>query len=57
PLCCQVDIDGLLDLTCASPGRDLTSIEDFTAACAADGLTAECCALPILGDALLCTAV
>ncbi|KAI1659978.1 fungal hydrophobin-domain-containing protein [Daldinia decipiens] len=57
PLCCQVDIDGILDLTCGSPARDLNSIEEFVGSCADNGLTAECCVLPLIGDALLCTAV
>ncbi|KAI8964851.1 fungal hydrophobin-domain-containing protein [Daldinia sp. FL1419] len=57
PLCCQVDVDGIIDLTCGSPGVDLNSLDQFRSTCAETGLTAECCLLPLAGDALLCTTV
>ncbi|KAI0176053.1 fungal hydrophobin-domain-containing protein [Hypoxylon sp. FL1284] len=57
PLCCQLDVDGILDLTCGSPAQDLNSIEEFESVCASTGLTAECCTLSLLGDGLLCTSV
>ncbi|KAI1079234.1 hydrophobin-like protein [Whalleya microplaca] len=57
PLCCQTDVDGLIDLTCESPSEDPHSLKELEAICAKTGLTAQCCTLPLLGDALLCTAV
>lgn len=48
PQCCQVDVDGVLDLTCESPESGLTSVEDFEASCAASGTTAQCCTLPLV---------
>ncbi|KAF2087934.1 hypothetical protein K490DRAFT_65214 [Saccharata proteae CBS 121410] len=54
PLCCQLDVDGIVDLTCSSPG-DVTSLEELEAECAKEGLSAECCTLSVDGDALLCT--
>ncbi|KAK4495885.1 hypothetical protein PRZ48_013153 [Zasmidium cellare] len=56
PLCCQLDVDGVLDATCESPSGDPSSKSDFEADCASTGKTAECCTLPLDGDALLCTA-
>ncbi|KAF2716685.1 hypothetical protein K431DRAFT_316366 [Polychaeton citri CBS 116435] len=57
PLCCQTDVDGVADLTCESPSDAPSTIADFETNCAATGLTAQCCTLPLAGDALLCTAV
>ncbi|KAI8632141.1 fungal hydrophobin-domain-containing protein [Xylariaceae sp. FL1651] len=57
PQCCQTDVDGIIDLTCESPAEEPQSIKQLSAICAEDGLTAQCCTLPLVGDALLCTAV
>ncbi|KAI1779581.1 fungal hydrophobin-domain-containing protein [Hypoxylon cercidicola] len=57
PLCCQLDVDGILDLTCGSPSQDLSSIQELHEVCAAGGLTAKCCTLSMFGSGLLCTTV
>ncbi|PPJ58862.1 hypothetical protein CBER1_09269 [Cercospora berteroae] len=53
PLCCQVDVDGVLDLTCES-AEDTSSVSAFKKSCADTGSAAKCCTLPLAGDALLC---
>ena len=35
---------------------DVSTTAEFEATCAATGLTAECCVLPVGTDGLLCTA-
>ncbi|KAH6663654.1 fungal hydrophobin-domain-containing protein [Halenospora varia] len=54
-LCCELDVDGLLDVTCSPPSPRPASVEEFQATCAAAGKGAKCCTLPVLGEALLCT--
>ncbi|GAB7332136.1 hypothetical protein MBLNU13_g04013t1 [Cladosporium sp. NU13] len=56
PQCCQLDVDGVLDLTCEAPESDLTTVDAFEKSCKSTGLTAMCCTLPVAGDALLCNA-
>ncbi|KAI5360517.1 putative cerato-ulmin hydrophobin family, Hydrophobin superfamily [Septoria linicola] len=53
PLCCQLDVDGVLDLTCEAPD-DTSSVSAFEKSCADTGSAAKCCTLPLAGDALLC---
>ncbi|KAF1991219.1 hypothetical protein K402DRAFT_323470 [Aulographum hederae CBS 113979] len=55
PLCCQLDVEGIIDTPCESPD-DTSSVSAFEASCAETGYTAECCTLPLAGDGLLCTA-
>ncbi|PVH71663.1 hypothetical protein DL98DRAFT_596731 [Cadophora sp. DSE1049] len=57
PQCCDVSVGGLANLNCASPTSDPESVSDFQAECNAQGQAAYCCVLPILGDALVCTAL
>ncbi|KZP14208.1 hypothetical protein FIBSPDRAFT_834310 [Athelia psychrophila] len=52
--CCATDVLGVADLNCATPPTTPADVADFTSICAAIGQQAECCALPILGQALLC---
>ncbi|KAM0709104.1 hypothetical protein Q7P35_003140 [Cladosporium inversicolor] len=56
PQCCQLDVDGVADLTCSAPESDLTTVADFEESCKSTGLTAMCCTLPVAGLALLCNA-
>ncbi|KAM0712343.1 hypothetical protein Q7P37_011438 [Cladosporium fusiforme] len=56
PQCCQLDVDGVIDLTCESPESDLKTVKAFEESCASSGTTAQCCTLPVAGDALLCHA-
>ncbi|KZM24336.1 uncharacterized protein EKO05_0005646 [Ascochyta rabiei] len=55
PVCCQLDILGVANLNCENAGPVETT-EDFTALCAETGTSAQCCALPLGTDSLLCTA-
>ncbi|KAL1585907.1 hypothetical protein WHR41_04953 [Cladosporium halotolerans] len=55
PQCCQLDVDGVVDATCASPG-DVSTLDEFNAACAETGTTAMCCTIPLAGLGLLCAA-
>ncbi|KAJ4381843.1 hypothetical protein N0V86_003208 [Didymella sp. IMI 355093] len=54
PVCCQVDVLGVANLNCENTGPVATT-EEFTALCAETGTSAQCCALPLGADALLCT--
>ncbi|KAF2762584.1 hypothetical protein EJ05DRAFT_495460 [Pseudovirgaria hyperparasitica] len=56
PLCCEASVGGVLNLTCDPPSSTPSSIEDFESICAASGTVAYCCAAPLLGDALSCSA-
>ena len=51
PMCCQLDVDGILDLTCEVP-KDTSSVSAFTADCASTGYTAKCCTLPVVSQVL-----
>ncbi|KAG4442796.1 hypothetical protein IFR05_001742 [Cadophora sp. M221] len=57
PQCCDVSVGGLANLNCASPTSDPATVADFTAECNDAGQAPYCCVLPILGDALVCTAL
>ncbi|KAI1198030.1 Cerato-ulmin hydrophobin family [Nemania serpens] len=52
--CCATDVLGLADLDCANPPTVPASAADFGAVCAAIGQRARCCALPVLGQDLIC---
>jgi len=41
---------------CITAGAGIETTEDFQAACAEDGTTAQCCIVPLGADGLLCTA-
>ncbi|CAA9956508.1 Hydrophobin [Pyrenophora teres f. maculata] len=53
PLCCLTPVLGLIDLSCENAG-DFTDLEAFEAECAMTGATAQCCTLPVGGEALVC---
>ncbi len=55
PMCCATDVLGLADLDCSTP-HELDSEKSFIRSCATHGQRARCCAIPALGQALLCTA-
>ncbi|KAF3040540.1 hypothetical protein E8E12_008867 [Didymella heteroderae] len=55
PVCCQLDVLGVANLNCENAGP-VSTTEEFTALCAESGTSAQCCALPLGADALLCTA-
>ncbi|KAK4496201.1 hypothetical protein PRZ48_012181 [Zasmidium cellare] len=57
PQCCQADVLGLVGLTCDSPSLGLTSQQSFVNDCAKTGYTAQCCILPVAGQAVICTDV
>ncbi|KAH7068686.1 fungal hydrophobin-domain-containing protein [Paraphoma chrysanthemicola] len=54
PSCCQLDVLGVADLNCANAGP-VSSTEEFKTLCAETGTSAQCCVLPLGGDALVCT--
>ncbi|KAF2690064.1 hypothetical protein K458DRAFT_328192, partial [Lentithecium fluviatile CBS 122367] len=54
PLCCQLDVLGVANLNCANAGPVETT-EEFEALCAETGTSAQCCAVPLGADGLLCT--
>ncbi|KAM0522438.1 hypothetical protein ACHAPE_002028 [Trichoderma viride] len=54
PQCCAVDVLGVADLNCAGPVGPPTNANGFQAACAKIGQEARCCAIPVLGQDLLC---
>ncbi|KPI39611.1 Cryparin [Cyphellophora attinorum] len=53
--CCATDVLDLADLDCATPPDAVTTTEEFVASCSAIGQQARCCAIPILGQALICS--
>ncbi|KAM0691758.1 hypothetical protein Q7P36_007958 [Cladosporium allicinum] len=52
--CCQLDVLDLAAISCENPPNAPQTLEEFDAACGETGVTAQCCVLPILGQALLC---
>ncbi|KAL7793040.1 hydrophobin [Trichoderma ceciliae] len=52
--CCSVDVLGIADLNCAGPVGPPKNAQAFQAACAKIGQQARCCAIPILGQDILC---
>ncbi|KAH7061235.1 fungal hydrophobin-domain-containing protein [Macrophomina phaseolina] len=55
PLCCQLDVLGVIDATCISPTGALTTPQEFQNYCAESGRTAECCTLSLTVAGLICT--
>ncbi|KAE8443058.1 hypothetical protein EG329_002381 [Mollisiaceae sp. DMI_Dod_QoI] len=55
PQCCDVDVLGVADLDCSTPPSVPTTVDNFTAICAAIGKIDMCCDIPILGQGLLCS--
>ncbi|KJZ80060.1 hypothetical protein HIM_00774 [Hirsutella minnesotensis 3608] len=56
PQCCATDVLGLANLDCATPWRNPSSVSDFADICAEKGQRARCCAIPVAGLGILCTA-
>ncbi|KAK4066220.1 fungal hydrophobin [Trichoderma aggressivum f. europaeum] len=54
PQCCDADVLGLADLDCVTPPSAPTSCKSFDGICASIGREPKCCAVPIIGVALLC---
>ncbi|KAK4071596.1 fungal hydrophobin [Trichoderma aggressivum f. europaeum] len=54
PQCCATDVLGVADLNCAVPSTVPRNAADFQKICASVGQRPRCCAIPILGQALLC---
>ncbi|EMD90447.1 hypothetical protein COCC4DRAFT_186971 [Bipolaris maydis ATCC 48331] len=52
--CCATDILGVAALNCQNPTTTPTSTGDFISGCAAVGQQAQCCVIPVAGQALLC---
>ncbi|KAL6883137.1 hydrophobin [Trichoderma longibrachiatum] len=55
PVCCDADVLGVADLDCVVPPSKPTSCKSFGSVCASIGREPKCCAIPIAGQALLCT--
>ncbi|KAF2206545.1 hypothetical protein CERZMDRAFT_52870, partial [Cercospora zeae-maydis SCOH1-5] len=56
PQCCATDVLGVADLDCAPVTGVITSRDNFIEQCSEVGQRARCCAVPILGQGLVCTA-
>ncbi|KAH0497561.1 hypothetical protein TgHK011_004859 [Trichoderma gracile] len=54
PQCCDTSVLGLLDLSCEPPRSTPTDVEAFNDICQEVGQKAQCCVLPVAGQALLC---
>ncbi|EMF11204.1 Hydrophobin_2-domain-containing protein [Sphaerulina musiva SO2202] len=54
PQCCQVDVGGVLDLTCQTAPGNPHNIDQFQQACASIGRSPQCCSISLLGNELLC---
>ncbi|KAL7939230.1 fungal hydrophobin domain-containing protein [Trichoderma chlorosporum] len=52
--CCATDVLGVADLDCNVPTTLPKSADEFQSICAATGKRPRCCALPVLGQALVC---
>ncbi|OAQ68627.1 fungal hydrophobin domain-containing protein [Pochonia chlamydosporia 170] len=57
PQCCATDVLGVADLNCENPSRQPYDGADLAAICAADGMRARCCSIPVAGQAVLCNDV
>ncbi|TFB01419.1 Trihydrophobin [Trichoderma ghanense] len=55
PQCCDVDVLGIADLDCVTPPSKPTSCKSFGSVCASVGRQPKCCAVPVAGQAVLCT--
>ncbi|KAI7187352.1 hypothetical protein KC343_g8716 [Hortaea werneckii] len=54
PQCCQTSVEGVVDLECSTPPNDPATAADVRSECAATGLTAKCCTLPVAGLGVVC---
>ncbi|KAM0717108.1 hypothetical protein Q7P37_006960 [Cladosporium fusiforme] len=55
PQCCNLNVLDLASITCENPPAAADTVSEFEAVCAETGDAAQCCVLPILGQALLCS--
>ncbi|KAL7929381.1 hydrophobin [Trichoderma chlorosporum] len=55
PQCCDVDVLNVAAVDCRVPPLAPSNCKSFGSVCAAIGLQAKCCVLPVAGAALLCT--
>ncbi|KAK5996233.1 Trihydrophobin [Cladobotryum mycophilum] len=55
PQCCATDVLGIAALDCSNPRETPRSGSSLRSICAAEGQEAKCCAIPVAGQALLCT--
>ncbi|RFU72120.1 hydrophobin [Trichoderma arundinaceum] len=55
PQCCKVDVLGVADLDCKVPPVAPSKCKSFRTVCAAMGRQPKCCAIPLAGQAVLCT--
>ncbi|CAK4030441.1 hydrophobin precursor [Lecanosticta acicola] len=54
PQCCATNVLGVASLDCSDVPSTITGKDQFDSQCSADGLTASCCLLPILGQGVIC---
>ncbi|GIZ42485.1 hypothetical protein CKM354_000575500 [Cercospora kikuchii] len=52
--CCATNVLGLASLECSQVPDVITSRDNFQAQCADQGLSDNCCLIPILGQGLIC---
>ncbi|EGP84816.1 unnamed protein product [Zymoseptoria tritici ST99CH_1A5] len=52
--CCATDVLEVAGLDCDGVGARIDNAQHFVNLCAAKGQRARCCAIPVLGQALLC---
>jgi hypothetical protein len=52
-VCCATDVLGVADLNCNTPpSGPPTNATEFQSDCATNGLTARCCAIPLVSSSL-----
>ncbi|KYK57080.1 hydrophobin [Drechmeria coniospora] len=54
PLCCSTDVLDVASLDCKVPSESFSGPRSFRRVCAKQGQKAQCCAVPVAGQALLC---
>ncbi|KAM3424937.1 hypothetical protein BST61_g6910 [Cercospora zeina] len=52
--CCATNVLGVAALECSQVPDTITSRDNFKAQCADQGLSDNCCSIPILGQGLVC---
>lgn len=48
PECCQLDVDGVADLSCEAPSGSPKTLSAFKSACGTEGRSAMCCTVVIV---------
>ncbi|KAF2216079.1 hypothetical protein CERZMDRAFT_82125 [Cercospora zeae-maydis SCOH1-5] len=54
PQCCATNVLGVAGLECSQVPHTITSRDNFKGQCAEQGLSDNCCLIPILGQGLVC---